>query len=171
MLRKAGLLAAILLLPAAAIAQGNSVSGQLQVRLLVTSACEVSGSSGSPGIGTAVLDFGSTALLLQAVEADTGTAGVQALEVLCNPNVAYTVSFDAGQNASQVADRAMRRDGGSELVNYQLYTDASRNTVLTSVSGVGTGALQPIQIFGRVPVQAAPVPGNYSDVVTVIVSF
>jgi spore coat protein U-like protein len=65
----------------------------------------------------------------------------------------------------------MRRDGGSELVNYQLYTDASRNTVLTSVSGVGTGALQPIQIFGRVPVQAAPVPGNYSDVVTVIVSF
>jgi spore coat protein U-like protein len=173
MFRHAGILVALgLFSTSAALAQGaNTVSGQLQVKLLVTAACEVSGSTGSPGIGTAVLDFGTTSLLMQAVEADTGTSGVQALEVICNPDVAYTVTFDAGQNASQVADRAMRRDGGTELVNYQIYTDASRNTVMTSVSGVGTGTLQPIQVFGRVPVQTAPVPGNYSDIITVVVSF
>lgn len=73
---------------------------------MVTSACEVSGSA-SGGIGTAVLDFGTTALLLQAIDADTGTSGTQALEVLCTPNVAYTVNFDAGQNATQTSDRAV----------------------------------------------------------------
>lgn len=153
-----------------ASAQVAQTTGQLEVRLMVTAACEVSGSA-SGSIGTAVLDFGSTALLLQAIDADTGTSGTQALEVLCNPNVAYTVNFDAGQNATQTSDRAMRRDGGADLVSYQLYTDASRTTVLTSVAGVATGATQAIQVFGRVPPQTAPVPGNFRDVVTVTVAF
>jgi spore coat protein U-like protein len=171
MLCRAICLAACLAIPIASVsAQVTQATGELEIKMLVTSACEVSG-SGSGGIGTAVLDFGTTALLLHAIDADTGTSGTQALEVLCNPNVTYTVHFDAGQNATQTTDRAMRRDGGSELVRYQLYTEASRNTTLTSVAGIGTGTAQSIQVYGRVPPQPAPVPGNYRDVVTVTVTF
>jgi spore coat protein U-like protein len=78
-----------------AVAQSTTTGG-LEVRLLVTASCEVSGST-TGGIGTALLDFGTTALLLNAIEADTGTSGVNAFEVLCNPNVEYTVTFDAGR--------------------------------------------------------------------------
>jgi len=147
----------------------QSVSGELQVKLLVSASCEVSGSS-SGGVGTALLDFGSTALLLEAIDADTGT-GVNALRVLCNPGVAYTLTFDAGQNATAVADRAMRLQGGSDLVAYQLYSDASRATVLESLSGTGTGTADVVTVYGRVPAQAAPPPGTYTDVVTVTVTF
>ncbi|MBM7405979.1 MULTISPECIES: Csu type fimbrial protein [Sphingomonas] len=159
------------LIPAGiAHAQVHTATGELEVKLLVTSSCEVSGSS-TGGVGTAVLDFGSTDLLLEAIDADTGTTGVQTFDVLCNPGVAYTLGFGPGQNATEVANRAMRRDGGDELVRYQLYTTAARSAVLVSYAGTGTGTKIPVQVFGRVPAQTAPVPGNYRDVVTVTVTF
>ena len=171
MMRRALVVALLSLIPAgAAQAQVTQQTGELEVRLLITSACEVSGSA-TGGLGTSVLDFGTDALLLSAIDADTGSSGVQAIEVLCNPGVTYSVTFGSGQNASQIADRAMKREGGSQLVKYQLYSDAGRGTVLSSLSGTGTGAPQVIRVYGRVPVQTAPVPGNYRDIVTITVAF
>jgi len=148
----------------------TTTTGELEIRLLVTASCEVSGSA-TGGIGSALLDFGTTSLLLEAIDGDTGTSGVDAFEVLCNPNVDYTVTFDAGQNATEVADRAMKRTGGSELVGYQIYSDPGRSTVLTTISGTGTGSAEAVRVYGRVPPQAAPEPGEYRDVVTATVSF
>jgi spore coat protein U-like protein len=65
----------------------------------------------------------------------------------------------------------MKREGGTELVSYQIYSDASRNTVLQTMSGTGTGTAQPVVVYGRVPEQTAPPPGSYRDVVTVTVAF
>jgi spore coat protein U-like protein len=170
-LRYALLIAPALLWCGTAEAQVTStVTGELQVKLLVTASCEVSGSS-TGSIGTALLDFGSTTLLLEAIDADTGTSGVDALEVLCNPGVSYSIDFNAGQHAAAIADRAMQLEGGTELVRYQIYSDAARANVLSTLSGVGTGTPEAIQVFGRVPPQAAPTPGTYRDVVTVTVSF
>src|SRR6478735_1938894 len=123
----------------AAQAQVTQSTGELEVRLQVSASCDISGST-TGGLGTAVLDFGSATLLKDAIDAET--TGAQALEVLCNPGVAYTLTFDAGENAAQIADRAMKRDGGTELVAYQIYSDASRNTVLQTMSGTGTGTAQ-----------------------------
>lgn len=109
--------------------------------------------------------------MLEAIDADTGTSGANALEVLCNPGVTYSVTFDAGQHATAIADRAMQLEGGTELVRYQIYSDAARANVLSSLSGVGTGTPEAIQVFGRVPAQAAPTPGTYRDVVTITVTF
>ena len=126
--------AALGIFPSTAQAQ---VAGELEVRLNIVESCDISG-SGTGSLGNAVLDFGTAALLQTAIDADTGT-GVQALEVLCNPGVDYTLTFDAGQNADgNIANRAMQREGGSELVGYQIYQDAARNTVLSTISGVGT---------------------------------
>jgi spore coat protein U-like protein len=154
----------------AAQAQVTQSTGELEVRLLVNASCDISGST-SGGLGTAVLDFGTATLLQDAIDADTGSSGTQALEVLCNPGVAYTLTFDSGENAAQIADRAMKREGGTELVSYQIYSDASRNTVLQTMSGTGTGTAQPVVVYGRVPEQTAPPPGSYRDVVTVTVAF
>ncbi len=153
-----------------ATAQSSTVTGKSDAKLPATAACEVSGSA-VEGIGVALLDFGTTSLLATAIETGTGTSGVDAFDVQCTPDVPYTVSFDAGQNSTKEADRAMKRTGGSELVSYQLYSDASRTTVLTAVSGTGTGAAQAVRVYSRVPPQAAPQPGKYRDVVTATVSF
>lgn len=156
--------------PVATQAQVTQSTGELEVRLLVNASCDISGSTGG-GLGNAVLDFGTATLLQDAIDADTGTSGTDALEVLCNPGVAYTLTFDAGENATQIANRAMKREGGTELVSYQLYSDASRSTVLQTISGTGTGTAEVIEVFGRVPAQTAPPPGSYRDVVTITVAF
>ena len=165
-----GIFAALALWPAAAEAQVTQSTGQMEVRLLVNASCDISGST-SGALGTAVLDFGTATLLQSAIDADTGSSGTQALRVLCNPGVAYTLTFDSGQNASQVSDRAMKREGGTELVGYQIYSDAARNNVLTTISGTGTGTAQPVVVYGRVPAQTAPPPGSYRDVVIITVAF
>lgn len=165
-----GAFALVAALCSPAQAQVTQSTGQLEVRLLVNASCDISGSTGG-GLGNAVLDFGTATLLQDEIDADTGTSGTDALEVLCNPGVAYTLTFDAGQNASQVADRAMKREGGTELVGYQIYSDAARNNVLTTISGTGTGTAQPVVVYGRVPAQTAPPPGSYRDVVIITVAF
>lgn len=156
--------------PSAAQAQVTQSTGELEVRLLVNASCDISGST-SGGLGTAVLDFGTATLLQNAIDADTGTSGTDALEVLCNPGVNYTLTFDAGQNATQIANRAMKREGGTELVSYQLYQDAGRSNVLNTISGTGTGTSQVVTVYGRVPAQTAPPPGSYRDIVIITVAF
>jgi len=153
-----------------ATAQAQVQTGQLNVQLNVTASCDISGSS-TGALGAAVLDFGSATLLQTAINSTTAASGTQALQVLCNPGVAYTLSFGAGQNATLIADRAMKREGGTELVKYQLYTTAARTTVLANLPGTGTGSAQPIVVYGQVPSQAAPTTGLYKDVVVVTVSF
>ena len=153
-----------------ALAQTSTITGGLQVKLEVNASCEVSGST-TGGIGSAVLDFGSTSLLLSAINGTTGISGPQALEVLCNPGVAWSAAFNAGLHATDVANRAMQLQSGTALVRYQLYADAARQTVLTTATGTGTGTAQAIQVYGQVPAQDAPPPGNYTDTVTVTVSF
>lgn len=151
-------------------AQAQVATGELEVRLNITESCDISGSTGG-SLGNAVLDFGTATLLTAAIDADTGT-GAQALEVLCNPGVDYTLTFDAGQNGGgNIANRAMQRDGGAELVRYQIYQDQARNTVLNTLSGTGTGTAQPVVVYGRVPAQTAPVAGSYRDTVTITMSF
>jgi spore coat protein U-like protein len=159
--------AAIALWPASA--QAQVATGELEVRLIITDSCDISGSTGG-SLGNAVLDFGTHSLLTGAIDADTGT-GATALEVLCNPGVDYTLTFGPGQNASDIANRAMERESGTDLVRYQLYTTAARNTVLNTISGTGTGTVQPIVIYGQVPAQATPPAGSYRDVVTITMSF
>lgn len=88
----------------------------------------------------------------------------------------YNVTLNAGQNsgAGGVADRNMTN--GTALLPYQLYRDPGRsevwgNTVPTdTVTGTGTGAVQTIPVYGRVPSANVPA-GSYLDVVTATVVY
>lgn len=157
---------------AAAHAQvSGTATGSLDVLLSVTATCEVNGSA-SGGTGKATLDFGETQLLTANVDGEIGTGGSGGIEVRCNPGVDYTVDFGAGENATDIANRAMAGPTGSANIPYQLYSDSARSVVLSQVSDTGNGAFQSIPIYGRVPaISPAPTPGSYRDVVTVTVSF
>ncbi len=122
-------------------------------------------------ISAAPLSFGSMADFSVARLANT------ALAVRCTNNDAYRIRLNGGQNGT-VSQRYMRDTTGTRLVRYDLHTSADRTvpwgdgTAGTAfVTGTGTGNIQQVQVYRRVPAQTAPAPGQYSDVVTATIEF
>lgn len=118
-------------------------------------------------LGTiAPIDFGTPPI--GWVQADA-TGSVQ---VNCPAGTNWTLRFNAGQYPSG-GERRMRSPGGDYLP-YRLYRDAGRTQSLPidgTISGTGTGNLQPSLLHGRVTVTRAPPAGEYADVVIVVLSF
>ncbi|MGY4289606.1 spore coat protein U-like protein [Bradyrhizobium sp. LM2.7] len=116
------------------------------------------------------INFGSTGVLTANIDA-TGQVAVT-----CTPNTSYTVSLNGGTTNSPPASRKMLKS--AETVTYGLYKDAARSQVWgdastpgSTVPGTGTGLAQNLPVYGRVPSQATPSPGLYSDTVVVTVTY
>ncbi|MET0322437.1 MAG: spore coat U domain-containing protein [Duganella sp.] len=117
------------------------------------------------------LAFPNASLLTGAVRTTSS------LSVTCSKNTAYRVTFNAGTYGASTTARRMRNVGNAETVNYQIsntldgisWGDGNGGT--TAVTGNGTGMAQAFTLFGMVPAQATPSPGDYKDVVTATVSF
>ncbi|RSZ57270.1 spore coat U domain-containing protein [Massilia atriviolacea] len=141
---------------------GASASFPFNVQATVVNNCNIS---------TAPLHFGSGSFLAGPVRAQ-GSLSVQ-----CVNNNAFQIALNGGSVAGAVGARQMRRVGGSERINYQLsgsldgplWGDGTLGTSM--LSGTGTGEVVPMILYGRVPVQASPRPGDYSDTVTATVVF
>lgn len=131
-----------------------------QVTATVAKACDVA---------TSALTFPTSGMLTTAVD------GQSSLGVICTAGTSYTVGLDGGlSGASDPAARRMR--SGSDAIAYGLYQNPARSVAWgtaasATVGGTGTAATQTLPIYGRVPVQAAPPPGTYSDTVVVTVTY
>ena len=118
------------------------------------------------------MDFGTTISLASSRQASSS------VNVTCANGAPYQIGLSAGTSAgSTVNNRAMTRVGGSERASYQLYRNSARTEVWgvtlnnNTVSNVGTGQAQSHTVFGLVPAQATPPPGNYLDTVIATVTF
>jgi spore coat protein U-like protein len=116
------------------------------------------------------ISFSTSGLLSAALTANGS------ITTRCTNGNAYQIALNKGLNGT-VAARKMLSSGGA-MVGYQLYIDAARTllwgdgTLGTSMAGgTGTGNVLTTTIYGVVPVQATPAPGNYSDTVTATISF
>lgn len=105
------------------------------------------------------------------------------ISVRCTTGTAFDVALNGGSTAGgSIGQRLMA--SGSDVLQYNLYTDAARTTLWGDgsegvvVSGEGEG-MSPAKaqiktVYGRLPDslanQDAP-PGDYSDVITVTVTF
>lgn len=146
--------------------------GQLGVRIVIESSCDISGATGGTLTG-ALLDFGTHSLLQSAINADT-TTSAQPLQVLCTPDARYTLTFGQGLHASGTPPQNRRMASGTDFIPYELFSDAQRSTALGSIGPRdATGSLETITVYGRVPAQpgAAPPAGTYTDTVVVTLSF
>lgn len=164
--RRALALSATALLSLPAAAAPNSASGSLEVGATIVVACNVSGNT---------LNFGSAIDPLQtsgAIDASTS------LSVTCTRTTPYSVALSAGTNAggpNNFGARAMK--SGSHTLAYQLYLDAARSQIWgngtnSSVyTGTGTGNTQQLTLYGRLPSVAQAVPGDYTDTVTVTITY
>ena len=115
------------------------------------------------------LSFGNVSGLLR-----TATDQTAMLRITCTNKAAYQLGLNNGQNASGTIRRMV---AGTRFVNYELYRDSQRTlrwgtTIGTdTASRAGTGAQETVTVYGRVPAQAAAQAGNYSDIITVTVTY
>jgi spore coat protein U-like protein len=115
------------------------------------------------------MDFGAPPGFLSS-NVDTTSA----LQVQCTNTTAWKIGLDNGQHANGTT-RRMQGPGG--YVSYELYQDAGRTTRwgnspgADTVNGSGTGNAQNLTVYGRVPPQTTPSAGNYSDIITVTVTY
>lgn len=115
---------------------------------------------------------------------DTDVDANGSIKVGCTKGTVPKISLNGGDGAacSSGASRCMESAGG-EQIDYVLYHDSVGGTVWTpglQVNGpAGDGAVasnkgvanKTVTIYGRVPPQNTPTPGDYADTVTATVEF
>jgi spore coat protein U-like protein len=144
-------------------AQAATATSNFQVKLTIQAQCLAA--------TTNDLDFGTTGFLSSNVDVQSS------ISVSCTNTTPYNVGFDKGVNGATVTTRQMKGGPTDELISYSIYSNAGRttnwgNTVGTdTVAGTGSGSAQTIQVYGRVPPQTTPTPGNYTDTITVTVTY
>jgi spore coat protein U-like protein len=125
-------------------------------------------SLGDCELTTTPMDFGTLQTLNVAVNA-TNT-----LTLKCTRGVSYSIGLNNGiSGATNPAARRMKAVGTTDSVTYGLYTNAARTSPwgATGVSSTGNGNTQAFTSYGQVPAQTTPGVANYSDTVTVTVTY
>jgi len=137
----------------AAIGNLNATAASFTTDATYSATCSVSAAN---------LNFGSTGVLTAALDGSTS------LTATCSATTPYTIGLNGGNaSASDPTQRKMSNSGAQ--ITYGLYQNAARsqpwgnNTGTNTVAGTGSGSGQSITVYGRVPAQATPAPGTYSD--------
>ncbi|RZT06145.1 Spore coat protein U (SCPU) domain-containing protein [Duganella sp. CF402] len=149
------------ILPSAVCTLGPTAAIPFQVRGKVINDCNIS-------VGN--IAFPDTKLLSSTVRSTSN------MSIKCSVNTAYRILLSYGGNASGTT-RKMKKLSGTELVSYQLsntldgstWGDGTSGTVV--VTGTGDGNSASLTVFGRVPAQTTPSPGDYKDTITATVQF
>lgn len=96
------------------------------------------------------------------------------IDVTCPDPTSYTLSLSTGSGSYDQRQMV----SGSETLHYNLYTDAARNEVWGDGSGVSVtvngetdSSGNSHTVYGHSPHQPLAVPGNYSDSITVTVTY
>lgn len=139
---------------------GVTEAFSFQARATVTNNCL---------IGTSNLTFGSGSPLAEM-------RASAPLSVTCTAGNAYQISLNGGQ-AGNPAARTMKNSVTGETMGYRIsstlngtvWGDGTGGT--TAYGGTGSGSAQNVMMYGLVPRQRAPTPGDYRDTVTVLLTF
>ena len=155
-------LAAYFLIPWADTSYAASTTSTFAVQVAITATCTINSAS--------TLNFGTQGVL------GTNVDQTSTLQVTCTNTTPYNIGLDAGTGSgATVATRKLTSGGAT--VNYTLYSDSGRTTVwgttiaTDTVAGTGNGAAQSYTVYGRIPTQTTPAPGNYADTITVTVTY
>ncbi|KAA0970605.1 spore coat U domain-containing protein [Aureimonas fodinaquatilis] len=144
-------------------ASAQTSTATLNVTLTIEGECTIGG-------GT--LAFPTSGVLTANVDADT------TISVQCTSGTPYTIELNGGTGAGGTPTTRLLTSGAGGVVTYSLFTDAARTTVWgttaegTPLAGTGTGGIDTVPVYGRVPPQAtAPAAGVYTDVVTATIIY
>ncbi|QYR52486.1 Csu type fimbrial protein [Lysobacter soyae] len=144
------------------IAGANTPNFPFATTAQVTTTCQINTASD--------LNFGSVEGFITSAVNQTSQINLR-----CVGGTAWKLGLNNGINANGT-QRRMKHSAAAEFVDYELYRDAGRSqrwgTTLNSdtQNGIGTGNAQTVTVYGQVPQQTAT-PGDYSDTVTVTITY
>jgi len=99
------------------------------------------------------------------------------ISLTCTNYAAWNIGLNAGTFAGATVTTRKMIGPSSASMAYSIYRDAGRtlnwgNTVGTdTLAGTGTGVLQPVPVYGRVPASQTSPPGSYQDTIIATVTF
>ena len=140
----------------------KTASASSSATATVINSCNVSASN---------INFGTIGLLAANNDAQATIA------IQCSSTLPYTVSLDGGSSGATNPTLRKMSFNTTNTITYGLYRDSAHSlawgsTVGTNTaSGTGTGASQPLTVYGRIAAQTTPKPGSYSDTVLVTVAY
>ena len=145
--------------PACTAVTGNTVRPSFTASATVSANCLVSAQD---------IDFGTTGALTSAVDS-TGNIAAR-----CTPGTPFSIGLNGGLANGTPTQRLMTL--GSSSIQYGLYRNSARtqawgDNVNNRATGLGTGLQQNVTVYGRVPPQATPPPGTYSDTVVATIRY
>ncbi|WCM88721.1 Csu type fimbrial protein [Acidovorax sp. NCPPB 3576] len=168
-------------------AAADTLTGNLQATMRISTGCVISGSSGGQsGVSFGTLDFGTQPATFSGTvsAAPTGGAGgAGTTQILCSPEITViSVTVGGGLHAGQgagvgVGTRAM--NSAAAYIPYEVYQDASHttpyplNTPVANVAIPTAGAAFNLPIYGQVNKtgsQSLPF-GAYTDTLGVTLTF
>lgn len=99
------------------------------------------------------------------------------LAVKCTAANSYRIALNGGSVTNAPAGRKMKNGASSDTVNYRLsstldgpiWGDGTAGTL--TYDSTGTGLTQQLTIYGMIPAQVTPPPGDYTDHVTATIYF
>ena len=159
---RTGALAGAFLLQSVCAPFAATATSTFTVQVSITATCTINSAS--------TLNFGTVGVLAG------NTDQTSTIQVTCTNTTPYNIGLNAGTGTgATVAVRKMT--SGANTVNYSLYSNSGRTTVWGNTIGTdtqaatGNGSAQSYTVYGRVPAQATPAPGTYTDTITVTLTY
>lgn len=110
------------------VADPSPVTRAFQVQAVVARGCVFGTSAASPTADLGTIDFGTVTNFATGQDA-VSTPGNGSIILTCTPGISVTIGIDNGLHGTSANQRFLERVGGTQLIPYQLYQDASRSTV------------------------------------------
>lgn len=106
-----------------------------------------------------------------------GATGQGTFQLLCTPGAVLDIALDAGQNPGGATGRSLAHGSGA-LMPYSLCDDATcsngvwgSNIGVDTVGFLGTGAPEPVTVYGLIAGGLPAVSGAYNDLVRISVNY
>jgi len=145
-----------------------ATNSTFQVTAQIVAGCLVMGGVTNYG----VLNYGSQSALSTGILSTS--LGGSTVTFQCTPGVSLSMSLDGGQNSAS-GTRYLKRNGGTQVLAYQLYQDAGYSQVLGIGQSLVVSYSDPtaikLPVYGRTQLTGKLPAGTYTDVVQVTVTW
>lgn len=127
------------------------------------------------GIGNACT-VSATNMNFYTVVTTVANTATSTITVNCTNNDVYQVGLGAGDSGVETARYMKGINTPANHLTYGLYNNAGMTvnwgqTTGGQVAGVGNGANQVLTVYGNIPIQGSPGTDNYSDTITVTLTY
>ncbi|MPT48001.1 MAG: SCPU domain-containing protein [Sphingobium sp.] len=156
-------------------ATAQSVNGSIDATMTLTSGCAVNGNANAHNTSFGILDFGShNTLFTEATAQVAPTGNGAALVVQCTAGLNASIAITGGENDAAVVGSNRAMAYGGTFIPYDIYSDAAYQTVMANNVPIAIptdGTPLSLPIYGRALGTPGLVPGTYTDIISLTLSF